>query len=166
MMKSTKQCRDMIKLYEGFRDTTYLCSAGKKTIGYGCIVHSESDKNIVIILIDGSKQEYKKPLSKSDFDDMFNKNLDTLDSKVREALGKDVKQSHFDAMVSLGFNIGISAISHSTALRELKLGNFEKSRNAIGLWNKATVNGKKVEIKGLTNRRKKEQLMFDGIYNA
>ena len=116
--------------------------------------------------MDGSKQEYKKPLSKSDFEDMFNKNLDTLDSKVREALGKDVKQSHFDAMVSLGFNIGISAISHSTALRELKLGNFEKAKNAIGLWNKATINGKKIEIKGLTNRRKKEQLMFDGIYNA
>jgi len=165
-MKSTKQCRDMIKLYEGFSDKSYRCSANELTIGYGCIVSAEDERQIVIRLVDGTKKTYKKPLSKKDFEDMFDLNVDAIDSGVTKALGKDVKQSHFDAMVSLAFNIGLSAIAHSTALRELKLGNHEKSKNAILLWNKTTISGKKVELKGLTNRRKKEQLMFDGIYNA
>lgn len=140
--------------------------AGKNTIGYGCIVDKESDQSITIVLVNGAKKEYKKPLNKGIFNEMFNENLNIIDGKIYKIIGKDVKQSHFDAMVSLAFNIGLDAIAHSTALRELKNGNFEKAKNAIMLWNKVTVNGKKIESKGLTNRRKKEQDMFSGIYNA
>lgn len=57
LIDSTK---DRIKKHEGYRDTVYICSAGKRTIGYGHLCYDDEG------WIDDKK--YKKELLEKQFD--------------------------------------------------------------------------------------------------
>jgi hypothetical protein len=63
-------------------------------------------------------------------------------------------------MVSLAFNIGLGGFRTSSVLRAHKAGNTSAAANAFGLWNKATVDGKLVEMPGLTRRRAAETALY------
>lgn len=65
------------------------------------------------------------------------------------------------AMLSLGFNIGAKALCGSTAIRRLKLGDQKGACAAIGLWNKARVGGRLIEVRGLTRRRADERRLCE-----
>ena len=54
------------------------------------------------------------------------------------------------------YNVGVYACKSSTAFRQINAGNYTAGCQAMGLFNKITVNGKKVVSKGLTNRRNSE----------
>ena len=47
-------------------------------------------------------------------------------------------------------------------LKKLNLGDYEDVPNQIKRWNKATVNGERKVLAGLTRRREAEALMFEG----
>src|SRR5690606_8536313 len=83
------------------------------------------------------------------------------ENAVNAALkGVKFNQNQFDAMVSLSFNIGAGGFKNSSVVRRLKAGDVDGAADAFLLWNKGTVNGKKVAINGLTNRRKAERALF------
>ena len=67
-----------------------------------------------------------------------------------------VKQHEFDALVSLGFNIGRNALGTSTLIRLLNVGDREGAAAQFIRWNKS---GGKV-IAGLTKRRVAERSIF------
>lgn len=81
-------------------------------------------------------------------------------AKAEEAVDQSVKHlltdNQFGALVSFAFNAGVSAFRSSTLLRLLNAGDYTSVPNQLKRWNKGTVNGKKVVLKGLTNRRAKE----------
>lgn len=54
-------------------------------------------------------------------------------------------------------NVGKSGCTNSTAFREINAWNYVRGCNALRMWNKVTVNGRKVVSKGLDNRRKAEE---------
>jgi len=56
-------------------------------------------------------------------------------------------------------NVGKYGCAGSTTFREFNAGNPEKGCRALRMWNKGTINGKKVVIKGLDNRRKAEETL-------
>jgi GH24 family phage-related lysozyme (muramidase) len=64
------------------------------------------------------------------------------------------------AMVSLAYNIGLSAFAKSSVLRLHNKGDFAGAARAFALWNKATINGKLTELRGLTIRRAKEAALY------
>ena len=66
-------------------------------------------------------------------------------------------QHHFDALVSLVFNIGPSAFADSTLLRLLNSGMYDDAALQFVRWNKA---GGKV-MAGLTRRRTAERMLFE-----
>ena len=66
----------------------------------------------------------------------------------------------FDALVCFVFNIGETNFKSSTALKLLNKGSYDEVPEQIAAWNKATVNGEKTELKGLTRRRAAEAAMF------
>lgn len=75
--------------------------------------------------------------------------------------GVDLNQNEFDALISFIYNVGFDAFKGSTAARWLRDGNpRENIANALTWWNKATVNGKLVEVLGLTRRRAAEKALF------
>ena len=53
---------------------------------------------------------------------------------------------------------------NSTAVRLINQGKIEQGCRALGMWNKAKVNGKIVVVKGLVNRRNEEiKLCLSGL---
>jgi len=58
------------------------------------------------------------------------------------------------------YNVGIGAFKESTLLRLLNQPNYNEAANQFKEWNKATVNGQRVVLEGLVNRRKDEEELF------
>lgn len=61
------------------------------------------------------------------------------------------------AAVSLAYNIGVKGYCTSTARRMFDAGKTAAACDAFMMWNKSTVNGRKVPVRGLTNRRARER---------
>jgi hypothetical protein len=62
--------------------------------------------------------------------------------------------------VSLCYNIGIDAFTKSSVVRLFNAGDTMGASRAFLLWNKGTIKGKKVFIRGLADRRADEQRLF------
>ena len=72
-----------------------------------------------------------------------------------------MNQCQFDSLVSWVYNLGPANLKSSTLLKTLNLGNYNGVPEQIMRWNKATVNGERKVLAGLTRRRKAEALMFE-----
>ena len=83
--------------------------------------------------------------------------LGTFDTRLRDEIkaGK-ITQNMFDALISLAYNIGTSALAGSSIIRKLKAGDKLGAANAFRLYNKS---GGQV-LKGLINRREEERKIF------
>ena len=75
---------------------------------------------------------------------------------VRALAGSPATQGQFDAMVSLAYNIGLSAFGGSTLLRKHNAGDYAGAANEFLRWNRA---GGRV-MAGLTRRREAERRMY------
>jgi len=73
----------------------------------------------------------------------------------------------FDAVVCLGFNIGLGALLGSTLMARLRAGDWAAAADEFLRWDKATnpKTGKKERLAGLTRRRQAERDLFlcDGL---
>lgn len=72
--------------------------------------------------------------------------------------GVPTTQNQFDALFSLGYNIGMDALAGSTAIRRHKAGDYEGAATAFGMWNKNDGN----VMRGLVRRRAAEAEMYRG----
>lgn len=71
-------------------------------------------------------------------------------------------QGQFDALCSFSYNLGIGRLITSTlCTRVRKKDTPERIKEAFLMWNKGTVKGKKVVLKGLTLRRGYEADLFN-----
>jgi len=78
---------------------------------------------------------------------------------VRKAVKVPLTQRQFDALVSIFYNAGVSALSASTLVRVLNLGDYGGAAAQFQRWNKS---GGEV-MKGLERRREAERLVFLGM---
>lgn len=147
-MKISKQGLDLIKGFEKFVPNPYIDAVGVPTIGYGVTYYLSGSK---VKMTDESITELKasemlESLFENDFADYIPNN---------------VNQNQFDALGSLIYNIGVSAFTKSTLYRKVVKNPSDKSiEQEFFKWNKGRVNGKLVELKGLTIRRKKEAELY------
>jgi lysozyme len=63
-------------------------------------------------------------------------------------------------MLSLTYNIGITAFRCSTVLAKFNVGDIAAAAEAFLMWDKATVNGQLTVVPGLYNRRVQERTIF------
>ena len=159
---------NLIKSFEGIRDgdkTTpnldaYLDPVGIWTIGYG---HALT-RNGEFLRGEGDRQAarnlYPNGLTHAQCDELLRKDLESRCKQVESAIIINVTDNQFAACVSLAFNIGISAFTHSTLLSYLNLGQYTKAADQFLVWDKATVGGKKVVLPGLKRRRIAEKELF------
>jgi len=140
-----KPAIDLIKKFEGCKLSAYLCPAGVITIGYG---HTKNVKK-------GDKitQERAEQLLRDD--------VAALRKIINELVTVSLTDNKNGALVSLAYNIGITALKNSTLLKKLNQGNYQGAANEFTKWDKATIKGKKVVLAGLTKRRKAELEMFN-----
>lgn len=144
-MQTSNRGIELIKELEGCELKAYECVAGVLTIGYG---HTGKDVTEGMTIT----QEKAEALLKND--------LKKYEEAVEKYVKVEVNQNQFDALVSFTYNVGSGSLSKSTLLKKLNAGDYTGAAEQFLVWNKATVNGVKKELEGLTKRREKERKLF------
>lgn len=153
-----KTALDLIKEFEGFRTKPYTCPAGKWTVGYGSTFWNG-------IAVD---EHYPASVTEEEAEKEAYKSLE----KIREVLiGKNINFLHVSegeqqATLDLAYNVGVGAVIRSQFWRKMMAGDPKGAAAELDDWNKATVNGKKVVLEGLTKRRKAEKELFLSVVPA
>lgn len=142
-MKPSKNCLNLIKHFEGFSSTPYVCSGGKLTIGYG---HTATVKEGMEV-------------TEEEAEDLLTEDLKYAAECVEEYCDVDLTQGQFDALCSFTFNLGCGAYRSSTLLRLINAGNIEAASQQFGRW----VHGGGKVLPGLVKRREAERKLFNGI---
>jgi lysozyme len=146
-MKVSENCLSLIKKFEGCKLEPYLDAVGIPTIGYGSIFHSDG---VTRVSIDD------EAISEEEAENRLLIHLNAMFASIEHAVEVSLEQNQADALASLVYNIGIGNFRHSTLLKQLNAGNFERAADQFLVWNKA---GGKV-LAGLTRRRKEERELF------
>lgn len=156
-LKLSKRGINLMKRYEGFRSAPYRDMVGVNTIGYGNTYYPDRRK------VQLSDKHLTEPQAAQLAMDIINLDFAPAVNKIFKdeiASGK-LNQNMFDALVSLAYNIGTSALANSNSVTgNIKKGNYKAAADGFLLWNKGRVNGKLQAINGLTRRRREERELF------
>lgn len=145
-MSALAHAVQLVKKWEGCKLSAYpdpATGAAPYTIGYGATGPG---------IAPGLKWSQKQA------DDRLATDLDRFTKGVQSALRRQATDAQLGAMVSLAYNIGVSAFRGSTLLKLFNAGDIGGAAKQFPRWNKA--DGK--VMKGLTSRRADEQKVFEG----
>jgi lysozyme len=148
-LRTSAAGRKAIAQHEGTRLTAYLDSVGVWTIGVGHTAAAGAP---------APKKGMK--ITAAECDEILARDLAAVEADVNRLVKVPITQNQFDALVSLVFNIGGTAFRKSSLLKKLNAGDVAGAGAQFLVWNKGTVKGKKVAIKGLTTRRQAERALF------
>ncbi len=135
-MKVSQDCIQLVKYFEGFEDTAYLCPANVWTIGYGRTRNVKEGDKVTEVQAERDLLE----------------ELEEFKHQVLDSVKVELKQNELDALTSWTYNLGVGNLKSSTLLKKLNAGNKDEVPAEIVRWNKA--NGK--VLAGLTKRREAE----------
>ncbi len=139
----------LVKDFEGLRLQAYQDSAGVWTIGYGHTAAAGAPTPGPGLVITEAEAER-----------ILRQDLQVFEAEVARLVEVPTNDNEFAALVSLCFNIGAQAFASSTCLKRLNRGDRKGAAEALTWWNKATVEGRKVRLRGLVRRREAENLLF------
>lgn len=137
-------CLPLVRQCEGCRLRAYpdpATGAEPYTVGYGA-----TGPNI------GPDTEWTQAQADTD----LVVRLDALNTRITPAIRVRITQQQRAALVSLGYNIGASALIGSTLLRKLNAGDVQGAADQFRAWCKA--NGQ--VMPGLVRRRELERELF------
>lgn len=135
--------KKLIKGYESCRLKAYRDAKGVWTIGWGHTGPGVDEGDII---------------TQAEADMLFDLDIHHFVDELNQPglITVALNQHQFDAILSLVYNIGISAFRQSTLLEYLNAGRFSDAAEHFLLWRKA---GKKV-LPGLEKRRAEEEIEF------
>lgn len=140
LMTTSGDGLNLIKRYEGCRLKAYKCPAGVWTIGYGHTRGVKDGMTITQAIADQLLIEDVKPCE-----------------KAINALGINLRQGQFNALVSFIFNLGTGNFNSSTLKKKIVAGAADREIcDEFKKWVKA---GGKV-MAGLIKRREEEAAMW------
>jgi lysozyme len=145
-MKLNQAGINLIKSFEGCKLSSYLCPAGKWTIGYGATFYEN-----------GNQVKQGERISQEQAENLLKFHLTGFERGVKLLLLNRISENAFSALVSFAFNCGVGALQKSTLLKMLNSGDdFESVAPQFLRWNKAGG----VALPGLTRRREAEANLF------
>lgn len=148
-MKLSMRGVALIQDFEGLRLKAYLCPAGVPTIGYG------TTKGVTRADVANGRTITRAEAVHGLLEDLVE-----YERGVLAACTRAPNANQFAAFVSFAYNVGVAGFRSSTALRAHNRFDDVAAARALGLWNKATVNGKKQVLAGLTRRRAAEAALY------
>ncbi|MCU4389894.1 lysozyme [Acinetobacter courvalinii] len=144
-MKTSSVGINLISSFEDLKLEAYLCPAGVWTIGFGTTVYP-----------DGKKVKKGDTCTAAKAKEYFAHDLSRFEAAVNQAVTVSITQNQFDALVSLTYNIGETALKKSTLLAKLNKCDIKGAAEQFAVWNKG---GGQV-LKGLVRRRAAERVLF------
>ena len=138
-MKTSAAGRAAIERREGRRLSAYRDTRGIWTIGVGHAATGRSPRPYVGMTI-----------TEAECDAILEADLAPVEAVV-DRIKVPVSQNEFDALVSLGFNIGVGGLGRSLVIRRLNVGDVRGAANAFMDWAKPAV---------LAVRRREEMAQF------
>jgi lysozyme len=134
---------------EGYYPNWYRDPVGVPTCGYGHTGEIEPGAGVSV------------PLSPVEAVKLLRYDLRPYEAAgLRLAPRVSLTQPRFDVTVDFAYNAGIGALASSTFLRQWIKGNIKAAADALLLWNKGMVNGRLVELPGLTVRCEQRRTIF------
>lgn len=135
---------ELVKSFEGFRETATRLPDGRWTIGYGHVRTAREGLTI----------------SQKDAEDLLLYDLKPVEDAVGLLVYAPLMQNQFDALVSLAFNISTGQFRDSEILRNLNAGDFLAAANGFDRWRKARIHGQVMIVDALVRRRAAEKGLF------
>lgn len=135
---------DLLKRFEGYRQTAAQLPDGRWTIGYGHTLTAREGAEV----------------SESDAEALLLYDLISVAHAVNENLFAPVSQNQFDALCSFAFNIGLDNFRRSQVLKRLNSGAMVQAACAMELWRKADFQGERIVVDSLVRRRAAEKALF------
>jgi lysozyme len=157
-MKVSDAAIEVIKHHEGKRNRPYLCPALLWTIGYGHVLYPEQ----AALKLEERKayplrSEHDKIWSDGGIDAILRSDLQRFENGVLRLCPSSADhQSHFDALVSFSFNVGLGALQSSTMRMKYNRGDFAGAADEFLKW----VRGGGRVLPGLVKRRSDERSLF------
>ena len=133
---------DLIKRFEGFSRTVYVCPAGYPTIGYGHVVKSDEDFTVGI--------------DAEQADELLRQDAGIAERAILRLINVPLTDGQFDALVSFTYNLGGGALQRSTLRRKVNRENHTEVPEQFLRW--VWAGGR--QLKGLIRRRAAESQLY------
>ena len=141
MRHITQDGIDLIKRFEGFSSTVYICPAGYPTIGYGHLVRSG---------------EFFSEISEAEAEELLRKDVESAERAVLRLVNVPLTDGQFDALVSFTYNLGSGALQCSTLRRKVNRQAHSEVPAQLVRW--VWAGGRK--LNGLIRRRAVEAKLY------
>lgn len=142
----SSKLRELVKHFEGCKLTSYVCSAGHNTIGYGNTFYEN-----------GIKVKPGDKITQQRAEELLDVILIKFVQQTNELIKSNVNQNQRDALTDFAYNCGIGNLKSSTLLKKVNADPNDKTiRDEFMKWNKG---GGKV-LNGLTRRREAEANLY------
>ena len=140
-MKMGEKGIDLIKHFEGFRSTVYLCAAGVPTLGFG------STHGITMA---------SPPITAEEGLELLMLDIAKFERGVNRLIDVPLNQNQFDALTSFAFNLGNGSLQASTLRKKVNREDYEGAADEFPRW--VFAGGRK--LNGLVKRRYAERALF------
>lgn len=142
----SNKLRELVKHFEGCKLTSYVCSAGHNTIGYGNTFYEN-----------GVKVKPGDKITQQRAEELLDVILIKFVQQTNELIKSNVNQNQRDALTDFAYNCGVGNLKSSTLLKLVNANpNNPEIRAQFMRWNKG--GGK--ELAGLTRRREAEANLY------
>ncbi len=143
-LRTSRAGLELIKSFEGFRDTAARLPDGRWTIGYGHVRTARDGLSI----------------TEKDASDLLVQDLAPIEAAIHSLVFTPLNQNQFDALASLVFNISPGRFRDSDVLRNLNAGDFLAAAAGFDVWRKARIHGRAMVVDALVRRRAVEKALF------
>ena len=137
---------DIIKHFEGWSATPYICPAAHATIGWGAIWG-----------LDGKRVTMNHPeINKDEGTLLLKRALRICERAVLRLIDTELTDNQYSSLVSFTYNLGAGSLQSSTLRRKLNRGEYESAAREFSRWVFAA--GRR--LRGLVLRRQAETELF------
>ncbi len=140
MRHITQEGLDLIKRFEGFSPTIYICPAGYPTIGYGHVVREDE------------RHRFAEGIDEQEAENLLQRDVRWAERGVLRLIDVPLSDGQFDALASFTFNLGTGALQRSTLRRKVNREEHAEVPREFMRW--VWAGGKR--LKGLERRRRAE----------
>ena len=133
----------LIKRFESFSATVYICPAGYPTIGYGHVV------------LDEERDRFARGIRGDEAEDLLRRDAGVAERAVLQLITVPLTDGQFDAL-TFAFNLGGGALQRSTLRRNVNRGEHALVPAEFMKW--VWAGGRK--LKGLSRRRQAESRLY------